>query len=105
MSGPRGTPRHVSPNQIDWIQEWANEQGLQLKTNKQAKETLIKTLEDSQEHIQILGMLALGQMGIIDALPNLYGFISIDNLNLRQAAYKAIADIQIYLGQSLKNPV
>ncbi|MFZ4815089.1 MAG: HEAT repeat domain-containing protein [Phototrophicaceae bacterium] len=105
QAGVVGLTPLPNPEDIYWIRHWAERRGLIMDTPNQAKAALAETLKDQNKVFRALGALALGQLGIVQAVRPLYVRLTDDDRAVRQAAYRALTTLQLVMGQPLPNPL
>ncbi len=103
VSGARGYPKVDS---IVWLRDWLNEQGEEaIKQNQTGEEALLYALEHGDEHVQSLSVKNIGQLGLLDYASVLYRALRHRQATVREAAYRALGDLQTQLNTPLPSPV
>jgi HEAT repeat protein len=101
--GPR---RYPSPESIPWLREWLEKLGDGATLNVQNPEQLLqKALEEGDADVQMLAALNMGQLGIINDMGLLYTALRHHNGQVRSAAYQALSELQLKMGQPLPSPI
>jgi HEAT repeat protein len=101
LQGPQAIP---TPDQITWIVRWAEARDLNMARGQRAEAIATQMLNDKLDEIRQLGAIALGQMGIVRAVKPLYDKLQDPSPAVREAAFRALSDIQVQLGESLTDP-
>jgi HEAT repeat protein len=100
--GPKGYP---SPEAIAWLNEWAAQQGENIEVAEEATNMLAKALRDKNAQVRILAATDLGQLGAAHMSPVLYTALRDQKGEVRDAVYRALAELQTQIGKSLPAPV
>jgi HEAT repeat protein len=96
--GPRA---HPEADALVWLIQWAADRGEGVPAGINARQTLVKALQEGQPVYKALAALTLGRLGHIDALKPLYGALRDRHPEVRKAAYAALVDIQMRVGEPL----
>jgi hypothetical protein len=100
FSNLRGYPM---PESIPWLREWMSRQG-EEGAAASAEEAMINVLYDKSPLMQAVSAMALGQLGIVEAIEPLYRNLHNREEFVRDAAHRAIANIQTMIGKPLPAP-
>lgn len=93
------------PTDIKWMQYWAEDVGRPLPRNERAYFVMASTMiEDADSMTRYYAALNLGEMGIIEAIKPLYGLLSDYDASVQDAAYEALAHLQLKLGEKIADP-
>lgn len=96
--GPRA---HPDADSLGWLIEWAADRGEGVPAGPNARQVLIRVLQEGQPIYQILAARTLARLGHVTALKPLYAALRDRDPHVRGIAYEALADLQIRLGQPL----
>jgi HEAT repeat protein len=96
--GPR---MHPEADTLVWLVKWAAERGEGVPAGPNARQVLVRMLQEGQPAHQTMAAQTLGRMGHVAAIKPLYGALRDRSPDVRGAAYSALADLQILLGDSL----
>jgi HEAT repeat protein len=66
---------------------------------------LLRALQDGDAPVRTLAASNLGQLGRADTIRALYAALRDGREEVRAVAYKALADLQVQIGQQLPSPV
>lgn len=97
-SGPRAMPE--ADAQV-WLIQWAAERGEGVPAGPNARQVLVRALQEGQPAYKALAARTLGYLGHVAALKPLYAALRDRDPDVRSAAYAALADLQLRLGQPL----
>ena len=101
-----GVKAYPQTEEIQWLQEWISSQGENaVDEDETAEDVLRKALEQGDTATQILSVRSMGQLGLTQFIETMYGMLRHQNAHVRQAAYTALADLQLQLGTPLPTPV
>lgn len=104
QSGPYGPPPPVTPDQIEWVQEWAKQNRIDLPAGRQSTRALQKALADPDMFYRAYGAMALGQFGVIQATQALYERLADPEPAVREAAHKGLVELQLSVGEPMLDP-
>ncbi|MBI5961079.1 MAG: HEAT repeat domain-containing protein [Chloroflexi bacterium] len=96
--GPR---KHPEADILVWLIKWAGERGEGVPTGPNSRQVLIRVLQEGQPAYKILAAITLARLGHITAIKPLYAALRDRDATVRSAAYRALTDLQVRLGQSL----
>ena len=97
-AGPRA---HPEADSLVWMVEWAADRGEGVPAGPNARQVLVRVLQEGQPAHQVLAAQTLGRIGHISAVKPLYAALRDRHPVVRGAAYEALADLQIRLGEPL----
>jgi len=97
-SGPRSLPEADAQT---WLIQWAAERGEGVPAGPNARQVLIRVLQEGQPVYKALAARSLGYLGHVPALKPLYAALRDRDPDVRSAAYAALADLQLRLGEPL----
>ncbi len=95
---------YPTPEAVPWLIHWANALGEALPQSADSQQLLALALEDSDSLYRSLAALTMGQLGLYQAVAPLYGALYDAEEVVRDAAFRALADIQLQIGRALPNP-
>jgi HEAT repeat protein len=100
--GPRGYPPADS---FGWLAEWAARRGENVPPGEGANQVLLRALQEGEPDVKLYAAGSLGQLGAVNMAKPLYGVLRDRRAEVREAAYRALADLQLQMGQPLPAPV
>ncbi len=101
-NGPHGYP---PPEAITWLNEWAAKRQENLSPGDESGQTLIKAMQEGEDMIRALAARNMGQLGEIQSVKLLYTALRDQKSDVRDAAYRSLADFQIQTGKPFPTPV
>lgn len=104
-AGLKGPTPPIAAADVEWIRNWADERRFQLMSGQQGNRVLTKSLSDEEELYRALGAIALGQIGVLEATRSLYQRLADPDPMVREAAHKALVEIQLKVGEALPDPM
>ncbi len=104
QSGPYGPPPPITPDQIEWVQEWAERNRIPLPSGRQSTRALQKALADPDLFYRAYGAIALGQFGVIQATQALYERLTDPEPAVQEAAHKGLVELQLTVGEPMLDP-
>jgi HEAT repeat protein len=96
--GPR---HHPEADALGWLVKWAADRGEGVPAGANARQVLVRVLQEGLPVYKIMAAATLARLGHITALKPLYGALRDRDAGVRSAAYRALFDLQIRLGQPL----
>jgi HEAT repeat protein len=105
QAGLVGPAKPITPDNIEWIRNWAIARDIDLPEGNKSRRVLVRSLEDPNPEIQAYGAIALGQMGIVQAVERLYHKLGDANPIVRDAAHKGLVEIELQMGANLPDPM
>jgi HEAT repeat protein len=96
--GPR---THPEADTLAWLINWAAGRGVGVPTGANARQVLVQMLQEGEPAHQTLAARTLGRLGHVAAIKPLYGALRDRSPEVRGAAYEALADLQIRLGEPM----
>lgn len=100
-NGPRGYP---SPESIQWLTNWAAKRGENVPPGEGATQILMRALQEGEPDIRLYAATNLGQLGMASTARSLYTALRDKQADVRDAAHRALADLQLQIGESLPTP-
>ena len=102
QSAEREGPRHhPEADSLGWLIAWAADQGEGVPAGPNARQVLVRVLQEGQTVYKTLAADTLARLGHVAALKPLYAALRDRDPAVREAAYAALAELQIQLGQPL----
>lgn len=95
---------YPSAEAIPWLAEWAASRGETMPTGEGAQQMLLRALQEGEPPIRALAAENLGQLGLANMSKALYNALRDRQENVRAAAHKGLADLQMQIGQPLPIP-
>jgi HEAT repeat protein len=101
-NGPHGYP---PPEAITWLNEWASKRQENIPPGEDAGLILVKALQEGEDTVRALAARNVGQLGEVQMAKVLYNTLRDKKSDVRDAAYRSLADLQIQTGKLLPAPV
>ena len=102
QSPERPGPRtHPEADALLWLIEWAAERGEGVPAGPNARQVLVRALQEGDPNRQTLAATTLARLGHIPATTTLYAALRERTPEVRSAAYDALASLQMQLGEPL----
>ncbi len=100
----RNPPDHfpepiASPEGVSWLVAHAASKGRGVPTGPASRHALIQAMQDGGESIRMAAADYLGRLALVDAVPVLIAAARENSPGVRDAAYKALAQIALTTGQ------
>lgn len=103
--GGRGAHAYPAPEGIPWLRGWvAGLESGAIKGDMTGADLLEKALEEGEPQVQALSALNMGQLGMVGSTSLLYAALRHRSDDVRQAAHRALGEIQLQLGTPLPDP-
>ena len=99
------TNPYPKAEEIEWLQVWAARRGDNLPVGDGANQMLLKALTEGEAPIRTLAALNLGQLGMVDTVRALYSALRDGREEVRTAAHRALADLELQIGADLPSAV
>ncbi|MCD4686639.1 MAG: HEAT repeat domain-containing protein, partial [Anaerolineae bacterium] len=96
-----GPHAHPEADTLAWMVEWADARGQNTPAGEASREVLIRVLQEAEPPYRMLAAQTLGRLGHVASLKPLYAALRDGDEDVRCAAYTALADLQMQLGQPL----
>ncbi len=96
-----GPHAHPEADELPWLIKWAADRGEGVPAGINARQVLIHVLQDGEPAHKIIAALTLGRLAHVQALKPLYAAMRDRSPEVRNAAYEALSDIQMHIGQPL----
>jgi HEAT repeat protein len=90
---------------ISWLSEWAGKRGENIPPGEGANLVLLKALQEGDAAVKMLAAADLGQLGVASTTRSLYAALRDRQEEVREAAHRALADLELQIGKSLPAPV
>jgi HEAT repeat protein len=100
-----GPHAHPEADALYWLVRWAADQGEGVPAGVNARQILIRALQEGKLLDKMMAALTLGRLGHVQALKPLYAALRDRSPDVRGAAYEALAAIQTRLGEPLPSVV
>jgi HEAT repeat protein len=98
----RGLP---APEAIAWLKDWAAQRGENVPPGEGAVQMLLKALQEGSDDIRVYAAANLGQMGLASTAKALYAALYDRQPDVREAAHRALAELQQQIGKPLPAPL
>ncbi len=99
------TSPYPKVEEIEWLQVWAARRGDNLPVGDGANQMLLKALTEGEAPIRTLAALNMGQLGMVDTTRALYSALRDGREEVRTAAHRALADLELQIGVELPSAV
>lgn len=99
--GPRPAP---TATDIEWIADWADQQHIDVPEDEDPNTIFKQLLNAPQFEMRVLGAIATGQVGVVEATRQLYSQLADEDPIVREASHKALVELQLRIGQLLPDP-
>lgn len=96
--GPRA---HPEADSLTWLIQWAAEQGEGVPAGPNARQVLVRVLQEGQPVYKVMAASTLGLLGHFQAIKPLYAALRDRHPEVRSAAYSALAMIEFRTGEPL----
>lgn len=96
--GPR---HHPEADALGWLIAWAADHGEGVPAGPNARQMLVRVLQEGQALYRIMAAQTLARLGHVPALKPLYAALRDRDPSVRGAAYEALAELQMRLGEPL----
>jgi HEAT repeat protein len=106
MSEPaaRAPKPYTQPEATGWLIAWAASQGLAVPPGRGAIEVMVRALQEGDEATRLAAADTLGRLGENEAARSLYPLLSDQSHELRDAAFRALAEMAAGGGQRMAAP-
>lgn len=101
-NGPHGYP---PPEAITWLNEWASKRQENVTPGEDASQILIKAIQEGEDVVRALAARNVGQLGEVQMAKLLYNTLRDKKSDVRDAAHRSLADLQIQTGKLLPAPI
>lgn len=106
-----GVTAHPDVEDIPWLRDWILEQ-MQTSSGQPPQDLpedtsayLLKVLDDGEPELQVLAVTTIGQLGLVAYAPVLYSALQHQNSAVREAALRALSELQMHIGKPLPSPI
>ena len=96
--GPRA---HPEADSLTWLIQWAAERGEGVPAGPNARQVLVRVLQEGQPVYKVMAASTLGLLGHFQAIKPLYAALRDRHPEVRGAAYSALAMIEFRTGEPL----
>jgi HEAT repeat protein len=96
-----GPSLHPEADSLAWLIQWAADQGEGVPAGVNARQVLVRVLQEGQPVFKIMAAHTLARLGHVAALKPLYAALRDREPSVRGAAYEALAALQVRLGTPL----
>ncbi|MEZ4667347.1 MAG: HEAT repeat domain-containing protein [Anaerolineae bacterium] len=96
--GPRNYPPLES---IKWLNEWAAAHGENISPDDSANDVLLKAMREGKNEIRAYATANIGQLGMVSLSNPVYQALRDKKSEVRDTAYRALANLQLTMGMSL----
>lgn len=89
---------------IPWLAEWAASRGETMPSGEGAQQMLLRALQEGEPPVRALAAVNLGQLGLANMTKALYNALRDRQDDVRSAAHKGLAHLQLHIGQPFPIP-
>ena len=100
----RGPQSYPSPDAIAWLGDWAGARGENVPAGAGAVQVILNALHEGEPEIRELSARVLGQLGEVTSAKLLYNALRDRQEEVRTAAHRSLADLEMQLGQPFPAP-
>ena len=90
---------------IPWLAEWAASRGETMPSGEGAQQMMLRALQEGEPPVRALAAINLGQLGLANMTKALYSALRDRQDEVRAAAHKGLAYMQMQIGQPLPTPL
>lgn len=102
--GDKGVKGYPPPDTLPWLAEWAAQRGENLPAGEGANQMLMRALQEGEPETRQLAAAVIGQMGLATVGKTLYAALRDKQADIRDTAYRALADLEFQMGMRLPAP-
>lgn len=102
--GDRGVKGYPPPDALPWLAEWAAQRGENLPAGEGANQMLMRALQEGEPETRQLAAAVIGQMGLASVSKTLYAALRDRQADIRDTAYRALANLEFQMGRPLPVP-
>jgi HEAT repeat protein len=99
--GPQSYPR---PDSIPWLGDWAGARGENVPAGDGAVQVILNALHEGEPEVRELSARVLGQLGEVTSAKLLYNALRDRQEEVRAAAHRSLADLEMQLDQPFPAP-
>ncbi|MBI1256285.1 MAG: hypothetical protein GC204_02330 [Chloroflexi bacterium] len=99
------TAPYPKAEEIPWLQAWAAQHGETIPPGDGGRQMLLKALQEGDAESRMLAALNLAQLGMVDTTRALYTSLRDGREEVRATAHRALAELQLQIGQGLPSPL
>jgi HEAT repeat protein len=89
---------------IPWLAEWAASRGETMPSGEGAQQMMLRALQEGEPQVRALAAVNLGQLGLANMTKALYNALRDRQDDVRSAAHKGLAYMQMQIGQPFPTP-
>jgi HEAT repeat protein len=94
-----------SPDRIDWLKNWAAQNGENVPAGDAAMQMLVRALQEGEPIERALAAINLGELGAMNTIKALYAALRDRQDEVRASAHRALGLLEMRSGQLLPSPV
>ncbi len=94
-----------APDGIGWLKDWAAQRGESIPPGEGAVQMLLKALQEGADEVRVYAASNLGQLGLASTAKALYAALYDRQPEVRDAAHRALAELQQQIGKPLPAPL
>ncbi len=99
------TMPYPEPEDIPWLKAWAQKRSEKVATVDGGRKLLLTALQEGEAPFRILAASNLGQLGMVEAIRALYAALRDGREEIRATAHRALAEMQLQMGEPLPSPL
>ena len=100
----RGPRRYPSIETVQWVNEWAQQQGEKVPSGEAAYQILIQALQAGEPATREMAARIIGQLGAASMAKTLYNTLRDRQAEVRSAAYRSLADLEMQIDELFPAP-
>lgn len=100
-----GARAYPQVENIPWLRDWVNSLGENaIEENQTPEDLLLLALQDDDPIMQEMVIISIGQLGLMNFTETLYSALRHRDKSIREAAHRALGNLQYRMGQPLPSP-
>lgn len=101
----KGIQSYPEITALPWLRDWSLSLEDESATEASGIQLLTRAMQESDPVIRYLATTTSGQLGILENIREIYNALYDQEEAIRDTAYRALADIQLQLGERLPSPI
>lgn len=100
-----GPKRYPDIDNIGWLSDWADNLDEIARQTTKGNQLIRRAITEGDTHVQYLAIANSGQLGLYTQADMLYSALRHREPSIRDAAYRALSNIQLQINEGLPTPV